>query len=266
MERAEITAANARAWDEAAPYHARHNQERLLASFRTPGFSCLDATETALLTRAGIAGKRVAQLCCNNGRELLSLEALGARGCTGFDISAEFIAQANELKAAAGAEADFIASDIYEIGPDYDGAFDLIYISIGALCWMPDLAAFFAVAARLAAPGGQLFLYDKHPIIDMFEPGLEGEAVFTPVHSYFRREPFAEADGLDYWSGQAYEGTVHYSFPHPLSDVFNAVIGAGFVIRHFEEYAHDIAVAWHKYEERDAQFPLSYTLLASKAD
>lgn len=264
MKRQEYTEANRKAWDEAAPYHARQNQAALLKSFAQPGYSCLDPIETEVLLELGLKGKAVAQLCCNNGREILSLEALGAGPCAGFDISEAFIAQAEELKAAAGASCSFHCTDIYEIGPEHAGAYDLIYVTIGALCWMPDLAAFFDVASLLCKPDGHLFLYDKHPIMDMFEPGYEGEAAFTPQHSYFRETPFAEADGLDYWSGKAYAGETYYSFPHSLGTLLNAIINAGFDLRRFNEYPHDIGMAWKKYEGREAQFPLCYMVLAER--
>ncbi|HKA55002.1 MAG TPA: class I SAM-dependent methyltransferase, partial [Candidatus Binatia bacterium] len=143
MERSRYTAANRLAWNEAAPIHRRQRFARLLADFRRPGYGCLDAVETAKLREIGLAGKAVAQLCCNNGQELLSIKNLGAGRCVGFDISDDFIAQARELAAAGGIACEFVRTDVYDIPPDYHGAFDLVYITIGALCWMPDLAPFF---------------------------------------------------------------------------------------------------------------------------
>src|SRR3546814_17424921 len=75
----EIVAANRESWNEAAARHRAHAQyAALLAGFATPGFSVLDDTLTARLLGLGLAGKAVAQLCCNNARELLSVKNLGA--------------------------------------------------------------------------------------------------------------------------------------------------------------------------------------------
>jgi hypothetical protein len=86
------TAANRAAWDEVAPVHAQTQMEPLLASFRRPGYSVLDEIETGLLTGLGVETKAVAQLCCNNGRELISIKNMGAGRCVGFDIAGAFIA------------------------------------------------------------------------------------------------------------------------------------------------------------------------------
>ncbi len=85
MDRKNITSANREAWEEAAPLHRAQNMERLISAFREPGYSCLDAVETARLRALGVAGKDVAQLCCNNGQELLSVKNLGAARCVGFE-------------------------------------------------------------------------------------------------------------------------------------------------------------------------------------
>ena len=77
--RDEATAANRALWDASADYHRDDPQWRaLLDGFATPGFSFLDAVETEMFERIGVAGKAVAQLCCNNGREILSVRNLGA--------------------------------------------------------------------------------------------------------------------------------------------------------------------------------------------
>jgi predicted RNA methylase len=65
-----------------------------------PDFSCLDDTLTGLLTQVGVDGKAVVQLGCNNGRESLSLYALGARHVVGVDQSAAFLDQARNWRRA----------------------------------------------------------------------------------------------------------------------------------------------------------------------
>ena len=65
-----------------------------------PGYNRLDETLTARLRALGLEGKSVIQLCCNNGREILSVKNLGAARCVGVDQSAPFLEQAAELAAA----------------------------------------------------------------------------------------------------------------------------------------------------------------------
>src|SRR5258708_476228 len=145
MKKINFIQANKLAWEEVAPFHAKQSLQKLLRDFKQPGFSCLDPIETQWLVEINIKGKAVAHLCCNNGQELLSIKNLGAGYCVGFDISENFIEQARQLAQAGHIDCEFIATDVHRIPSTYDKRFDLIYISIGALGWMPDLEAFFAI-------------------------------------------------------------------------------------------------------------------------
>src|SRR3546814_18883875 len=117
---AEIVAANRQSWNEAAGRHRAHAQyAALLAGFATPGFSVLDDTLTARLLGLGLAGKAVAQLCCNTARELLSVKNLGAASVTGFDFAAAFLDQARELHAAGGSQAPVVQREIYSLPVAY---------------------------------------------------------------------------------------------------------------------------------------------------
>ncbi len=263
MERTDYTEANRAAWNEAAPVHARRNLDRLLLEFSRRGFSCLDPIETALLQDCGLAGKDAVQLCCNNGREILSIKNLGAGRCVGFDISDAFIDEARRLAAAGRIDCAFVRSDVYSIPAEFDAAFDVAYVSVGVLTWMPDLPAFFAVASRLLRPGGRLLVYELHPTAEMFEPE-PGSAPPAPRHSYFDRGPFAESDGLDYYGNRKYPSITHYSFHHTLGDVLESCLGAGFAIRSFREYGHDIANIFAPFATMEVRLPLCYTLVAAR--
>ncbi len=261
--RKEIVAANREGWNEAAPRHRARNLETLLADFRKPGHSCLDEVETARLVNIGIAGRDVAQLCCNNGQELVSVKNLGAGRCVGFDNSEAFLGQAREIAAAAGVDCEFVAGDVHEIAAAYDAGFDLVYVTIGALCWMPKLEAFFAVAARLLKPGGRVFVYEHHPIVSIFDPFDDQD---PPVwrHSYFKREPWIDTDGLDYFDGASYQSKPLYTFQHPLCETIMACIDNGLAIERFEEFAHDVSPSYAHLERLEAKLPLSYALIARK--
>lgn len=259
------TAANRAVWDASAKYHRDGaHWHALLDGFRRPDFSVLDAAERAVLDRVGIAGKAVAQLACNNGRELLSVRNLGAGRCVGFDQSREFLAQAAELAAAGNIEAEFVATDVYAIDPRYDGAFDLVLVTIGVLGWMPDLPAFFAVVARLLRPGGTLFVHEQHPIVELFDP--HGPDPFAPTLPYFADAPYVGQDPIVYFGEQTQPAGPSYWYTHTLSAIFRACLGNGLQIRDFEEFPHNIsAVDWDKYENHPAKLPLSYVLVCEAA-
>lgn len=266
-----VIAANRIAWDESAPLHrAGPDWRPLLEGFRTPGYSCLNAIATPRLEAVGIAGRSVAQLCCNNGREILSVKNLGAGRCVGFDQSGAFLAQARELAAVGGIDCAFVETDVNRIDRSYDGAFERVLITIGVFGWMPDLAGFLRVAARLLAPGGALCIYEQHPIMQMMDPWDEPDPARL-THSYFKGEPFVDEGPILYDDnnlgdgGRPASGPVQYWFPHKLSDILTACLAAGLAIKAFEEFPHNISSsAFEIYSDQPAQLPQSYWLTARK--
>lgn len=266
--RDDYVAANLAAWDASAPYHEQGaGFAGLLEAFREPGFSCLDGVLSERLTALGLAGKDVAQICCNNGREILSVKNLGAAGCVGFDQSAAFLAQARRLAAAApdgGIDCTFVEGDAYQVPAAYNGAFDIVLITIGVFGWMPDLGGFFDVVVRLLRPGGALLVYEQHPIMQMFEPGAADP--MTPVNSYFKAEPFEDEGAIVYDGTAGLPVPTQYWFVYTLGDLMTAALDRSLAIEHFREYPHNInAQQFEIYDGQPAQLPQSYTLVARKA-
>ena len=259
----EIVTANRGAWDEAAARHRSHAQyAALLEGFARPGFSVLDETLTGRLQAIGLEGKAVAQLCCNNARELLSIRNLGAARLTGFDFSEAFLAQARELAEAAGIEAQLVQTEIARIPGSYDGGFDIALVTIGVFGWMPDLAEFFTTARRLLRPGGHLVIYEDHPILNMYDD-RDTQLPPQPDESYFRRAPYRSDHGLDYWAGKDYDAKPCYWHFHKMSDVIMGLLRAGFALEDFEEFPHNIGTRDHL-ENQPQQLPLSYILVGRR--
>ena len=267
MDEREITEANRRAWNEVTPRHQKSRTVNLAEMFREPGYSTLDETVTAKLKAIGLTGKAVAQPCCNNGRELLSLLNLGAREGVGFDISDTAIAEARALTRNAGLPASFVRTDVLEIDPNYRQRFDLVFISIGALTWLPDLDRFFAGVAGMLKPGGDLLVYEMHPFLYMFgtddDEGFDADRPLQVMFSYFRTEPWSDTSGLDYVGHTKYEASPSYSFTQKFSDILNPIIRHGLSLRELQEFDHDTSVVFG-HLERFRLLPLSYLLHARK--
>jgi SAM-dependent methyltransferase len=263
MERSDYTAANRIAWDEAAPLHKEQRFEELLQKFKLPGYNRFDAISTELLKNIGLDGKNIVQLLCNNGRELLSAKNMGGKRCLGVDISSEFLEQARELNKVAEQDCEFIQSDVYEIPDSYFDNFDLVIVTVGALCWIPDLKKFFQIISNLLRPTGHLFVYEMHPALDMFEDYVVDDPP-TLQNSYFRTAPFIEDAGLDYFEKSTYKSAPMYCFHHKLSEIFNSCLENNLTIKHFEEYDHDISSAFSHFENFKIKPPLCYSLIARK--
>lgn len=263
-ETQDYASANLAAWEEVAPIHARHNQVELLKLFSRPGFSCLDDIETDILKRLGVDGKDVAQVCCNNGRELISVKNMGAARCVGFDGAQGFVDQGRELADAAIQDVEFVCCDVYNIPKVYHASFDLVTITIGVLGWMPDIDGFFSAVEKLLKPGGAVFVYEHHPILVMVKPAQADEPIEWEL-SYFRTEPYVDNGGLDYYGGEAYDAKPVTSFSHKLSDIIMAAIKSGVAVESFEELPHHISNAWWNVEESGIGLPMCYTLVLRKA-
>lgn len=267
MKLRDYTEANRRAWNEVAPIHRKARKHDLRQCFKEPSFSVLDKKITARLQQIPITGKRIAQLCCNNGAETLSIVNLGAASAMGFDICDQAIAEAGELAEVSGLPCAFIRADVYEIGKACHNSFDLVYISVGSLGNLPDLERFFDVVAKLLKPLGLLVIYEMHPFADVLvgerETGFEPSNPLKIMNSYFRKQPFVFNTGLDYIGKSVYSAEPHYWFHHTLADIFGAVLGNRIAIREFQEFADDISLLF-EHIEAQRKIPLSYLLVGEK--
>lgn len=262
METSKAVSANQAAWDEAAPRFRERMHAYLLKRFAEPGFSTLQGARLAVPKKLGIKDKAIAQLCCNNGRELLSLKNLGAGNCVGFDLSSELVAQARELAAAGGIECEFVACDVHEIANTFDGQFDLVVVTVGSLRWMPDIHAFVAVAKRLLRPGGRLFINEMHPMLDVFQEKEKGGVRW--IRSYFHRDPIVSRAGIAYQGVEEYESKPHVWYHHKLSDVVSAVLSRGMELRALKELPENISGSYTYLRPAGLEPPMSYVLVARK--
>ncbi|MDQ0654508.1 class I SAM-dependent methyltransferase [Pseudomonas cedrina] len=257
-------ASNKDAWDQSAHLHTTTDTWNALRnSVSDPGFSCLDPTLTGLLQDIGVAGKDVVQLCCNNGRETLSLFSLGARTAVGVDQSQGFLQQARELAALSPHEAQFIESDIHQLPQALHARFDIALVTIGVLGWMPDVALFMHHVASTLKPGGTLVMYETHPFLEVFDPRAPDS--FRPASSYFQREPFVLQESIVYEGEGEGAGPTSYWYVHTLGEVINAAIRAQLQIGHLQEYPHsNREELYDRYEHQPAQLPMCFTLTATK--
>ena len=56
--------------------------------------------------------------------------------------------------------------------------YDIVFASIGVLCWIPDIDRFAGIVRQLLKPGGFFYLLDGHPFRDlMLEETEQGEVI-----------------------------------------------------------------------------------------
>jgi SAM-dependent methyltransferase len=258
------------AWNEAMEYHQKAKGRTLAEGFADCSFTVFNRPVDMLVLRKlksiGLEGKVIAQLPCNNGRELISLMRLGAAGGFGFDISDKAIDEAKELAKVAGVEAEFERINVLDIGNEHNEKLDFIFISEGSLQWFPDLADYFSVISRLLKKDGIAFICEMHPFSYFFEQldenGCDDPLSLDGLTSYFEKGPYSYMHGLDYAGGVKYDAKQCYWYLHKLSDIINALAGNGLEIVEMielnDEVANNASVSAIK------KFPLSYMMTCRK--
>jgi SAM-dependent methyltransferase len=214
-------------WDERAPAHAAsadYAVERLIAD---PAYvSDVVAFDRPLL--GDLTGQRGVHLQCHIGTDTLSLTRLGAR-MTGLDFSAASLAEARKLAERAGADLDYVQSDVYG-APEVlgRGGFDLVYTGVGALCWLPDIARWARVVADLLRPGGRLFIREGHPMLwSLADP--RPDKLLTVEYPYFERaEPTVWNEGGTYVeTDTVFTANTTHEWNHGLGETVTALLDAG---------------------------------------
>jgi len=257
------TESNRAAWNEVMPKHQAAAKDDLDRRFAQPGY--IHQTEPELLDafeKIQIKGKDILHLCCNNGRELLSLKNMGAGRCVGVDISDEAIAEANERAQKCGIDCEFIRADVYELPDDLANSFDVVHVTAGCFGWIPDLNRFFRVIASTLRKHGVVLIHEIHPFSEMlpFDSRQTGDRLQI-IEPYFRDAPIIENSSLDYVGGTDYEAKTQYWFVHSVSAVIMAMMRSGLTLEEFSEHPRDISAGHQQQELLNAGIPLSMILI-----
>lgn len=261
-------------WDERVPIHLG-SQAYELAPLRA-GRGRLHTIEESEL--GPVEGLRVLHLQCHFGRDTLTLAQRGA-DVVGLDFSEPAIAAAKDLARDLGldARARFVAADVYDAPAVIAEAhsFDLVYVTWGALWWLPDVRRWAKVVAHFLKPGGRLYLADGHPAAYVFDDearqadGMPG--LFVP---YFQRDGLVLDDHRDYADETPrLENSRTVQWVHPLGEIVTAVIDAGLRLDWLHE--HD-SVPWRMFRAlvrdetgmyrwpRQPWLPLAFSLMATR--
>ncbi|SCL25429.1 Methyltransferase domain-containing protein [Micromonospora pallida] len=260
-------------WDERAAAHAASPDYAVDRFAADPAF--LSSVVRFDLPRLGdVAGLRGVHLQCHIGTDTVSLARLGAT-MTGLDFSGPALAQARRLAGIAGVDVDFVEADVYDAADVLDaGGYDLVFTGIGALCWLPSVARWAEVVARLLKPGGRLFIREGHPVLWAVDD-RRTDGLLALKYPYFETvEPTVCDEGGTYVATDAvFTHNVTHDWNHGMGEIISAVLAAGMRVTSFVE--HDSA-PWQalpgrmtlgddeewRLTERPARLPLTYTLQA----
>ena len=226
-------AANRANWDERATIHRADVTGAYRMAALRAGDNSLHPIEDRELGE--VQGKRLAHLQCHFGRDTLALARRGAE-VTGLDFSPEAIRTARALAAELGIPANFVEGNVNDARSLLAGNFDIVYVTWGAICWLPDLASWGRTVAALLAPSGFLYLADGHPFLYMLD---ERDPRLLPGYDYRSAPdaPIATDDETTYTGDVTrLESTRNYSWNHAFSDVVMAVLRAGLRLEFLHEH------------------------------
>lgn len=211
-------------WNDRAAIHIKDEAGGYALKDFLAGIDTLHDIEHAEL--GGVKGLHIAHLQCHIGIDTLCLARRGAT-CTGLDFSPVALAAARDLQARTGLSATFVEGNVYDARAVLDGQFDMVYSTWGTIGWLPDIFAWARVVASLLKPGGKLYLLEGHPFLMQLNektPDLRiGFDWRTPLD-----QPIIMHEETTYTGDTAkLANTKTVEWLHPLSDIVNAVVGAG---------------------------------------
>ncbi len=259
-------AVNRALWDERVAIHVR-SRFYDIDGFRA-GRCTLRPFEVDEL--GDVSGRELLHLQCHFGLDTLSWARRGAR-VTGLDFSAPAVEAARAIARELGVTARFEIGNVYDAPQLLAHRYDIVYTGLGALNWLPDVGAWARVVAACLRPGGTFYLAEFHPICFVFaDDSLRLE------RDYFHRaEGFCFDDPGTYTDGdETTANTASVEWNHPVSDVVNALLGAGLLLDGLHEHDFTLFERWpclvqtergiYRLPPDVPRLPLLYSLRATK--
>ncbi len=221
-------------------------------------------------------GKSVIHLQCHLGTDTIGFARRGAKRVVGLDLSDTSLEFAKDIAAKSGVTVEFVHSNVYDARENVEGSFDLVYTSLGVLCWLPDIEKWAETIVSLMAPGGCFFIRDDHPMFmtigDDVSNGLKIE------QSYFQLDqPLTWEDETSYIlddNAPKIKAKRNHQWNHSIGEIITALIRAGLTIDSVEETPYSAWCPWpelmvkegHVYRLKDApeRLPLQFVICAHK--
>ena len=256
---------NKHAWGKLSKDHYEFYKTRLLNG--AAGFNPYIKKELGRLS-----GKSVIHLQCNTGVDTVLLAKMCGRA-VGVDLVPDNIFYARKLADDFGIKnASFIESDIMEFMERHDEKYDVVFVSEGAVGWLPDLKKWGETIRHLLKDDGFFYIFDSHPFILMFDESKLADNVMEIKYPYFGKEP-DEDDSIGGYATEPKTGVKAYFWMYTVSDIINSLASAGLRIEYFNEYKENFydsggmkqtgSHGLYDFDFNDNKFPMSFSLKAT---
>ena len=156
----------------------------------------------------------------------------GAR-VTCADFSATALRRVRELAERVGVEVETVETDSRALPESLHGRFDLVYVTVGAICWIDDLDLWMRQVALALRPGGRLVMVEIHPTYQMIDSRVPDLVVDFP---------YGGGTGVTYVGTGTYADptstitSTTTSYAHSIADIVMGALRAGLVTELLEEH------------------------------
>lgn len=248
-----ITAQNSAYWEALAA----HRLGEPVEFFRNGG-SALTAEELAAV--GDVRGRRVLQLACSVGDEAISFAQLGA-AVTGVDIAPSHLATGRAKAEQLSVTVTYEEQDLMALDPSLTG-FDIVYISWGGICWVPDITVWARSVADRLNPGGLLMISEHHPLWEVLSPDVDGNLTVSGDYFHAARNGYPDPHKAPQVTREiGNPDAVPISYVWNLGSVVTAVLKAGLTLRTLQESPDP--ESYPSLGARATQLPATYLLTAS---
>jgi SAM-dependent methyltransferase len=218
--------ANHSHWEALARYHGTGDDGYYDLDLLRAGGTLMGDEEHAAIAFAtggrGLAGMTVLHLQCHIGCDSIAMAREGA-AVTAVDFSRTALDRLEALAVECRVTVATLEADATRLPDELASQFDLVYASIGVLCWIDDLDAWMTGIARSLRPGGALVLVELHPLVTMVESldplVVDFPYAFDGPHVYSGTGTYANRDAAIEWT------TVQYA--HSIGEVVTAAARVG---------------------------------------
>ncbi len=224
-----MTQSNKKGWDGLAESHYKsYHPETLIAGKTT--------LHDLILKEVGdVRGRSLAHLLCHIGTDTLSWALLGAK-VTGIDISPKSLKYARMLAEQMNISADFIEADILDVMDKVNDKFDIVFSSVGVLCWLPDIKRYAQTVRHLLNDGGFFYIYDGHPFRSVMVNDAGSTKPNTFQGSYFRKEVWEFKNMGDYIDRDLKIPFKSYEWNWTMGEIITAFCEVGLRIEFLHEF------------------------------
>jgi SAM-dependent methyltransferase len=229
IDRATAEHENRLHWNEIAPVHLRSYQIEDLLN----GKSRIGEIQKRELYP--IRGKELIHLQCHIGTDTLSLALDGAK-VTGVDFSGDSIVIARDLAQKMRLDASFLEANVLDLKRVVTKKFDIVYTSIGVLCWIGDINRWAETISDLLKEDGIFYIMELHPAFMMFDETDKQDLRIK--YPYFHQpDPIHFNDEAPDYSDESYiPKNKTYEWIWSLADILTALIDHGLRIEFFHEF------------------------------